>query len=180
MGLRSHHCFVADPDFGTKVMACRIPCLCTSCKARFDLPTKEDRYKNPHKDCDFWEMYKIDENNGWNDWEQIIFQISDECDKDQFIDSQLEALGGITKRMSEVARKADPGAIGAYLCNGECHIKYHLIRWTGEPYQVPADEEIMQDGQTFHVCEGEWLCKGTWLYSVPEACNWYFIKQDDI
>jgi len=59
MGLRSHHCFVADPDFGTKVMACRIPCLCTSCKARFDLPTKEDRYKNPRKDCDFWEIYKI-------------------------------------------------------------------------------------------------------------------------
>ena len=82
--------------------------------------------------------------------------------------------------MSEVARKAGPGAIGAYLCDGESHIKYYLIGWTGEPYQAKADEEIMQDGQTFHVCEGEWLCKGTWLYSVPEARNWYFIKQDDI
>ena len=97
MELRAHHCFVADPDFGTKVMACRIPCLCTSYKARFDLPTKEDRYKNPSKDCNFWAMYKIDENNGWNDWVQITFQISDECDQDQFIDSQLEALGAFQK-----------------------------------------------------------------------------------
>ena len=78
--------------------------------------------------------------------------------------------------MSEVARKAGPGSIGAYLCDGESHIKYYLSRWTGEPYQAPADEEIIQDGHTFHVCEGEWLCKGTWLYSVPEARNWYFVQ----
>ena len=30
------------------------------------------------------------------------------------------------------------------------------------------------------MCEGEWLCKGTWLYRLPEARNWYFIKKDDI
>ena len=28
MGLKAYFCFVADPEYGTKIMACRIPCLC--------------------------------------------------------------------------------------------------------------------------------------------------------
>jgi len=122
-GLRAHHYFVADSDFGTKVMACRIPCLCLSCEAKFDLPTKEERYKNPMNDCECWDMYKIDEGIGWNDWVQIIFRITDDCDEEECIDSQLEAVGDIAEQMSKVARKAGPGAIGAYLVDGANHIK---------------------------------------------------------
>ena len=44
---------------------------------------------------------------------------------------------------------------------------------------MAADEELMQDGSTFHVNKEEWLCKGKWLYHIPEAHNWYFVKEED-
>ena len=113
-------------------------------------------------------MYKIDEDNGWNDWVQLTFVRSNDYDKDVLYESHMVALGAIAKQRS---KKAIIGGIGAYLVD-RGYIKYYLVCWSCQPYQATADEEITQDSETFWVREGEWLCKGYWLNNIPSARNW--------
>ena len=42
--------------------------------------TPEERYQNPCNDSEYWEMYKISENEGMNDWSKISFDPKKECD----------------------------------------------------------------------------------------------------
>ena len=182
MGLKAYFCFVADPEFGTKIMACRIPCLCPGCKARFDLPTKEQRYANQRDDCTYWSMYKIDENSGYNDWVKLHFELTNDCDEDEFVESQLEAIGGIADLMR---RQAHPGGIGAYLVEdvededeleNDDNVKYYLVKWAGIPFQASVDDQFDMGNTLVRVKAGEWLCKAKWLYELDKAPNWYFLK----
>ena len=72
----------------------------------------------------------------------MTFELTDACDEDEFIGSQLEALGGIADLMRS---QVSPGGIGAYLFDAaeqEEDVKYYLVKWIGHPYQSTTDEEI--------------------------------------
>ena len=43
---------------------------------------------------------------------QLTFELTNECDEDEFVDSQLEALGGIAELMRN---QVNVGGFGAYL-----------------------------------------------------------------
>ena len=73
MGMRAYSNFVADHKIGLHVMARRVGCLCKGCSAQMGKATPEERYENPCDDCEYWEMYKISENGGMNDWIKISF-----------------------------------------------------------------------------------------------------------
>ena len=96
-------------------------------------------------------MYKIDENHGWNDWVQLSFLRSNNCDEDQLYESHLVALGAIAEQMS---KKAIIGGNGAYLVKAG-YIKYYLVQWSCNPYQATTDQQVIQDTETFWVRNGE-------------------------
>ena len=158
---------------------------------RFNLPSKEQRYANPRDDCKFWEMYRINDKEGYNDGVQIPFELTNQCDEEEFMDSQLEALGGIA--IADFMRKqVRVGGFGAYLVDTteeekdedenvdgvaeeeDEETKYYLVKWDGLPYQAKQNEEI-NGGVT--VREGEWLCLGKWLYPLPDAPQWYYPRR---
>ena len=76
-------------------------------------------------------------------------------------------------------KKTVEGRVGAYLVDGEEDINYYLVRWVGQPYQAERDMEIDNGTIPFQVRRGEWLCEGKWLFHIPDAPNWYYVKEKE-
>ena len=80
--------------------------------------------------------------------------------------------------MAELMRKrVVQHRIGAYLVDGE-DVNYYLVHWEGRPYLAEKDTVIQNGEISFSVKQGEWLCKGKWLFHVTDADNWYFVKEN--
>ena len=103
--------------------------------------TPEERYQNPCNDSEYWEMYKISENERMNDWIKSSFDPKKECDVDAYHDTLRDALQEIGER---VRLDVQIGGIGAYYVDDK--FNYYLVNWTENPWQVKKDMTVQSNG----------------------------------
>ena len=147
------------PDLGTSVAALRqVPCNCNACDEKIRLPwdssVEEDkdqpRFGMVH-DCYFNSI--LEDSNCW----YIVNLVLKEGEEDDVDEAHQEVLHHVT---TAIAQNVVVGEIGAVATVDEDALDgYYLFEFTSTPYTDQA--------------AGVLKCDGNWLYSLPQAKNWF-------
>ena len=168
-GIGSYYCYMADFELALRIASRRFYCGCKGCEERLSRQIAE-RYTGPWKECKFWEVFKIDEERGWNDVSILEFEPGKGCDEEELKDTLAVSLNDLGHQL---ALSIVEGGYGAYSVDGK--LDYYIVKWAGTPRQVEKDEVIRVDRKDVQLFAGEWVCDGIWLNHVPRAKNWYFV-----
>ena len=147
------------PDLDTSVAALRqVPCNCNSCDEKIRLPwdssVEEDkdqpRFGMVH-DCYFNSI--LEDSNCW----YIVKLVLKDGEEDDVDEAHQEVLHHVT---TAIAQNVVVGEIGAVATVDEDALDgYFLFEFTSLPYTDQA--------------AGVLKCDGNWLYSLPQAKNWF-------
>jgi len=176
-GMGSTYCFMADPDLGLKIAACRFFCGCKGCEKRYDLPSIEERYEGAAKECKFWEVFKKDDESGYNDPMILSFVKANNCNEKEYNETLEVALNDIGMHMSSSVVE---GHYGAYSVDHDKFVRYYLVQWVGTPRKLEQDEVVDNDGELVQLFKDEWVCDGIWLNNVERAKYWYWVGDKTI
>ena len=174
-GIGSHYCFMADPDLGLQIACRRFFCGCQGCENRLNKPTWQERYNGPWKECKFWEVFKIDEEHGWNDVSIISFEPARGCDEEEYTNVLAATLNDLGRQMSLSVVDGNYGAYGV-----DDKIKYYLVKWVGVPRMVEANVVVQNGEEDVQLFKGEWVCDGVWLNPVKGARHWYNVGETTV
>ena len=163
-GIGSHFCFIAGPLLGLCIAARQFFCSCNGCKTKLSLDTIEERYSGPFDECKYLSLYKIDNDEGWNDVRILIFQPQVDCDVEESEETLVHTLLELCKT---IPRGVVVGRIDAYAVNGIDW--YYLVGWIEESHAVKVDEIVMVEDAPMMLFKGEWICEGKWWDKVSRA-----------
>jgi hypothetical protein len=161
---------MADPLFGLRIAVSQFFCSCDACKTKLSLGTIKERYCRPFDQCKYWPLYKIDNNEGWNDVHILTFQPQDDCDVVELDKTLVHTLMELGKPIS---RSIVVGGIGAYAVDDID--SYYLVKWIEEPREVEEDGIVMVEEVPVMLFKGDWSCRGKWLDKVVWEKIWYTI-----
>ena len=171
-GILNHYNFRADWELGVgKVAVRRIPCACKKCLDQLDLewefgipPEEQPRY-GPSIDCQYREV--LGDINNWRIIDLVKGEKADEEEVETLFESVLQDMDAM------MVQDINEGEVSA-ICTWDDETEgYYLVKWTENP--VMAEEEMtLEDGTV--VKEGQYLCKGIYLYEVPGGRHWYTEK----
>ena len=105
-----------------------------------------------------------------NDWIIIDLVKGEKADKEEIetmYDSVLQKMEGM------MVQELEEGQVSALGTSDEETEGYYLVKWTENPVMAEEDTEL-EDG-TF-IKQGQYICKGIYLYEVPGANHWYTEK----
>ena len=171
-GIQTHYNFIADPELGAmKIAARRIPCSCPGCIAKSKLPIDE-RYSGPCKDCVLWPIFRLNEEEGLNDFVILSCQPKKDNDEEDTKKAQGEALRG--KGQLQAEDIAD-GGYGVVLVDDDTDYDYYPVIWEGEPYQITEDgpHNVVGEADPLHLRKGEWVCEYNYMNKIDGAPQWY-------
>ena len=170
-GIKFHYNFRFERALKQWFAYRRIPCSCAGCRAKLREPIAT-RYSGPSNTCHLWEIFKWkdDSGTGLNDWRKARFECTDDCNLTHY-----EAMKADTMRESGKCWSGEiiEGNIGAYAVEDSKYDNYYLVEWTSKPEVAVETKEIMLDGGSFIVFEGDWYCTGEWLEKLHGARSWW-------
>ena len=159
---------VCDCALVDVIAVCRIPCSCVPCMTkRKEHPST--RYVGPRDTCVMWEIFKIDDDHGYNDWKMVLLKQRKDCLEVDVVETMGATLCGLGWTLAQLVKD---GGYGGYIVDDD-NIDYYLVKWVGLPWEVEADEIIQECGAGYPVFKGEMICKGIWLDKLRGARNWY-------
>jgi len=172
-GIRCHYNFIADWELGVgRIAARRVPCSCIGCIAKSQLPIKE-RYSGPCIDCDLWPIFRLNDNEGLNDFKIIEFQAKKDHDEEATRKAKGDTLRG--RGYVEAEGVVDGGYGVETVSDGDKDYDYYPLIWDGTPYQIEEDGLYEVEGvdEPIQLAKGEFVCEAYWMYKIDGAPQWY-------